>query len=84
MKTLSKTALALVLGIWLTSCQYDGKPSETVLKAFEHKFGKVEQIKWSHNVDYTYAHFKQHGIPVVAVFGNDGQYVATDDAKPIQ
>ncbi|WP_420148683.1 hypothetical protein [Spirosoma sp.] len=83
MKTVKYGLASIILACWLMSCSSGSKPNSTVEAAFTNKFGKVEQVAWSSNVDYSYAHFTQHGKPVVAVFGNDGQFIATDPAKPI-
>lgn len=84
MKTLAKSALALLLVASMASCMSSGAPNDTVTEAFKHKFGEVKSVKWTHNEDFSYAHFEQNHQQVVAVFGNDGQYMATEPAKPIQ
>lgn len=84
MKTISTWAAALVMGIWLAGCLSTGEPNDTVKQAFKAKFGEVASVNWTHNSDYSYAHFTQRGRAVVAVFGNDGKYIETDAAQPIQ
>lgn len=83
MKSFSKWITLLAFGLWLSGCVSDTPPNATVQKAFEKKFGDVNAVKWTHNADYSYAHFDQNGQSVVAVFGNDGQYMETDAAKPL-
>lgn len=82
MKTVKKVATVLLLGTWLMSCQSNGVSNQTVEKAFKASFGDVDSVRWTHNVDYSYAHFTQKGHPVIAVFGNDGQFIETEPAKP--
>lgn len=84
MKTLKTAATALLLGSWLLGCQSDGAENATVQQAFTAHFGPVKPVRWTHNADYSYAHFTQKGNSVVAVFGNDGQLIDTEPAKPIQ
>ncbi|CCH53832.1 hypothetical protein BN8_02961 [Fibrisoma limi BUZ 3] len=84
MKARKSAAATLLLGLWLTGCMSGGAPNDTVKRAFTTKFGQVASVSWSHNSDYSYAHFTQGGKPVVAVFGNDGLFIATEPAKPIQ
>lgn len=74
---------ALILGVWLTGCMKEGAPNEAVEKAFVNRFGDVKSVKWTHNSDFSYAHFEQDNKTVVAVFGNDGIYMVTDLAKPL-
>ncbi|MFD2569697.1 hypothetical protein ACFSUS_03575 [Spirosoma soli] len=83
MKSITKGVASLLVSCWFVSCMSSGLPNETVQKAFNHRFGKVESVSWTHNNDYSFAHFKQHGKPVVAVFGNDGQIIDTESATPI-
>lgn len=83
MKTSMNWTAILTLGMWFMACATATPPNETVEKAFVKKFGKVEPVKWTHNADYAYAHFTQEGKSVVAVFGNDGQFIAIDPAKPL-
>lgn len=82
MKSIRNKAIAFMLGIWLLSCQSSGVSNQTVEKAFKTHFGRVDSVRWTHNVDYSYAHFKQNGRMVIAVFGNDGQFIETEAAKP--
>ncbi|WP_338875899.1 hypothetical protein WBJ53_09735 [Spirosoma sp. SC4-14] len=83
MKTIINWTAVLFLSMWFMACSSTTAPNETVEKAFTKKFGNVESVKWTHNADYSYAHFTQDGKAVVAVFGNDGQYIETDAAKPV-
>lgn len=82
MKRITKGVITLALGGFLIACAATKEPNETVEKAFVKKFGQVDSVKWTRNADYSYAHFVFDGKPVVAVFGNDGQYIETDRAKP--
>lgn len=82
MKSITKGVTLFALGVWLAACQTGGVANKSVQDAFAHKFTQAKDVKWSHNTDYSYAHFDQNGKSVVAVFGNDGQYVATDVATP--
>ncbi|GAB4030244.1 RNA-binding protein [Spirosoma gilvum] len=83
MQWITKGAAVITLSTFLLACSPNGAKNETVEKAFAKKFGQVDSVKWNHNSDYSYAHFVQDGKSVVAVFGNDGQYIETDLAKPL-
>ncbi|GAB3888053.1 hypothetical protein [Spirosoma agri] len=83
MNRIKQGVIGILIGGWFISCSSANKPSPTVEKAFIEKFGSTAEINWTENSDYTFAHFTQHGKPVVAVFGNDGHLVATESAKPI-
>ncbi|QIP13251.1 hypothetical protein G8759_11740 [Spirosoma aureum] len=83
MNAIKKWVVSLLIGGWLVSCSSADKPNATVEQAFVKKFGNVSAINWTENADYSFAHFTQHGKPVVAVFGNDGQLIATEPARPI-
>lgn len=83
MKTIQNGVIGLLISYTLLACQSTGQPNQDVRHAFTQKFGKVPSVSWTHNSDYSFAHFKQHGHLVVAVFGNDGQWIDTEPAQPI-